>query len=236
MQKNIKTIILLVEDDQNLGYILKDYLEILNYEVIWEKDGKSGLETFMKSEFDLCILDVMLPVMDGFTLAEEIRKIDELVPIIFLTAKNLKEDRIKGFRSGADDYVTKPFSTEELSLRIKAILKRYKTAFNANEKQQNFQIGKFSFDYSNQLLKIEENEKHLTKRESDVLRLLYLNRDKVLRREIALQNIWGDDDYFKGRSMDVYIAKLRKHLKEDPDVQIQNLHGTGFKLEINDNN
>ncbi|MBN2681575.1 MAG: response regulator transcription factor [Bacteroidales bacterium] len=232
---NKKTKILLVEDDQNLGYILKDYLEILNYEIVWEKNGKLGLEAFHKSQFDLCILDVMLPVMDGFSLAEEIRKNDELVPIIFLTAKNLKEDRIKGFRAGADDYVTKPFSTEELSLRIKAILKRYNNGLDIPDKQTNYQIGNFSFDYSNQILKINTIEKHLTRRESDVLRLLYLNKDKVVRREIALQNIWGEDDYFKGRSMDVYIAKLRKHLKEDPRVQIQNLHGTGFKLEINDN-
>lgn len=234
MQNKTKHSILLVEDDQNLGYILKDFLEMLNYNVIWEKNGVAGLNSFSQNEFDLCILDVMLPIMDGFSLAEEIRKIDELIPIIFLTAKNLKEDRIKGFRLGADDYVTKPFSTEELSLRIKAILKRYKTAFNVNNKQQNFEIGKFSFDYSNQMLKFGDSEKHLTKRESDVLRLLYLNKENVLRREVALKNIWGDDDYFKGRSMDVYIAKLRKHLKDDPDVQIQNLHGTGFKLEIND--
>ncbi|HBS86591.1 MAG: two-component system response regulator [Bacteroidetes bacterium GWF2_38_335] len=230
--KNYKGKLLLVEDDQNLGFILKDYLEMLNYFVDWQKNGVTGYTAFSKGDFDLCILDVMLPLKDGFTLAEEIRKADEFIPVLFLTAKTMKEDRIRGFRIGADDYVTKPFSTEELSLRIEAILKRYRNAFKISDKQPSIKLGKFTFDHVNQILITPTEEIHLTKREADVLRLLCLNVDTVLRREVALKNIWGDDDYFKGRSMDVYIAKLRKYLKEDKSVSITNVHGTGFKLEI----
>jgi len=176
----------------------------------------------------------MMPLKDGFTLAEEIRVDNSLIPIIFLSAKALKEDRIRGFRIGADDYITKPFSTEELSLRIEAILKRVYQSKVACPDIRIFNIGKFLFDYNNHLLTFENEERKLTKREADVLSLLFKNKNHVVRRESALENIWGENDYFKGRSMDVYITKLRAYLKNDPNISIINVHGTGFKLEIND--
>ncbi|MBN2347550.1 MAG: response regulator transcription factor [Bacteroidales bacterium] len=225
--------ILLVEDDKNLGYVLKDFLEISSYSVILKENGKEGLNAFINGKYDIILLDIMLPLMDGFTVAEEIRRIDCEVPIIFITAKSMKEDKIKGFRSGADDYLTKPFSTEELSLRINAILRRTKNNPLISQ-TSHFAFGIFNFDANNHLLKSPTHEKHLTKREAAVLKLLCMNKNRVLRREVALKLIWGDDDYFMGRSMDVYITKLRKFLKEDPSVNIINIHNTGFKLEIND--
>ena len=231
MKKN-KAKILLVEDDANLGFILNDYLSMSNYETTLAKDGNQGLELFRSGNFDLCILDVMLPFKDGFTLAEEIRRLEPNVPIIFLTAKNMEKDKVRGFRAGGDDYITKPFSTEELSLRIEAILRRSKYNILKNDFSTEFSIGKFIFNYTDYLLSSESGSRRLTKKEAEVLRLLCLNKNQIVKREVALKNIWGDDDYFMGRSMDVYITKLRKFLKDDPNVSIVNIPRTGFKLEI----
>ena len=226
--------ILFVEDDPNLSMILQDYLEMIGYKVDHASDGVEGLSYFMKNKYDLLILDVMMPKKDGFSMADDVRKQNSNVPIIFLTAKNLKEDRIKGFQIGCDDYMTKPFSTEELSLRIKAILKRCAIlTSNDDEKEANtFNFGKFTFDNSNMVLTFEGEEKRLTSKETGLLRLLCLNINGLLPREVALETIWGDTDYFIGRSMDVFITKLRKYLKEDPNVKIANVHGIGFRLEV----
>ena len=232
MKKKSKANILLVEDDKNLAFILTDFLTMSGYSVQHAEDGVAGLELFKNGKFDICILDIMMPLKDGFTLAEDIRIINEVVPIIFLTAKTMKEDKIKGFKTGGDDYITKPFSTEELSLRIEAILKRTRLSLLNGEKETVYDIGIFTFDYSNQLLKSPSAEQRLTKKEAEVLRLLCINKNKILRREIALKMIWGEDDYFMGRSMDVYITKLRKFLSEDTRVSITNIHRTGFMLEV----
>ena len=235
--KKYKAKILLVEDDPNLSLILVDYLELLTYETVLCKDGVHGLNTFKSAHFDLCLLDVMMPKKDGFTLAEDIRKLNQEVPIIFLTAKSLKEDRIKGFKTGCDDYITKPFSTEELSLRIDAILKRcmIKNNLFAIEKQVVFNLGIFTFDYTNMTMTSPTIKYNLTRKEADLLKILCDNKNLLLKREIALKTIWGDDNYFIGRSMDVFITKLRKYLKEDPNISITNVHGAGFKLEIKEN-
>ena len=231
-QKQAK--ILLVEDDPNLSLVIQDYLEMLNYETQLCRDGEEGLDEFRKNNYDLIVLDIMMPKKDGISVAREIRKVDEQIPIIFLTAKSLKEDRIKGFQTGCDDYIAKPFSTEELSLRIKAILKRCRIRDNEvpEPKNQEFQIGKVIFDHVNMVLRTDEEEHYLTRKESALLKLLCLYKDQLLSREIALKTIWGDDDYFIGRSMDVFISKLRKYLKIDPRISITNVHGTGFKLEV----
>ncbi|HRY99074.1 MAG TPA: response regulator transcription factor [Bacteroidales bacterium] len=224
--------ILMVEDDLNLSTVLQDYLEMLGYHVTVCRDGEEGKHAFENGSYDLCLLDVMMPRKDGFTLAQEIRESDELMPIIFLTAKSLKEDRIKGFRTGCDDYITKPFSTEELSLRISAVLRRCQTslAFNAEEKVK-FIIGRYTFDYSNMTLGMGDSSHTLTRKQADLLRLLCENENQLVKRETALKLVWGSDDYFIGRSMDVFITKLRKYLREDPNISITNVHGTGFKLE-----
>lgn len=227
-----KANILLVEDDENLGFILKDYLEMMGYDVELQKNGVAGYEAFIKGKFDLCVLDIMLPQKDGFTLAEEIKQNKPQTPIIFLSAKVMKEDKIRGLKIGADDYITKPFNSEELTLRIEAVLRRYQHSTDEHPSKTIFQLASFTFDYTNQLLVGEEEERHLTKKEAEVLRMLCLHKNQLLRREIALKNIWGEDDYFMGRSMDVYITKLRKYLKEDPKISITNVHGTGFKLEV----
>jgi DNA-binding response OmpR family regulator len=231
----IKPKILLVEDDPNLSLVLQDYLEMINYDITLCRNGKEGLQTFKNESFNLCILDIMMPVMDGFALAEEIKKLNETVPIVFLTAKSLKEDRIKGFRLGCDDYIMKPFSTEELSLRIQAILKRclaQASAVPVKEEEPVYQIGKYLFDHKNMILRLDSSERVLTRKENALLKLLYENRNQLLARDVALKSVWGNDDYFIGRSMDVFIAKLRKYLKDDPSIYITNVHGTGFKLEI----
>lgn len=232
--KNEKTKILLVEDNQNLRLVLKDYLEMLNYDVTACSDGEEGAKVFGKDKFDLCILDIMMPVKDGFTLAQEIRNIDSNVPVIFLTARTLKEDKIKGFKIGADDYITKPFSTEELSLRIEAILRRTQSVKITSilGKQETFDVGIFHFDYNALLLKSPSISRNLTRKEADLFRLLCMHKNTLIPREIILKSVWGEDDYFIGRSMDVFITKLRKYLKEDPNVAIKNVHGSGFKLEI----
>ncbi len=226
--------ILLVEDDDNLGFILKDYLEMIGYNIELQKNGISGLKAFKQSKFDLCILDVMMPIKDGFSLAEDIRALNKEIPIIFLTAKLMKEDKIKGFKLGADDFITKPFSSEELSLRIEAILRRYKHQKSIVDDEVVYKIGKFTFNYNDQLLTYNDLERSLTRKESEVLKLLCQYKNKLLRREIVLKHVWGKDDYFMGRSMDVYITKLRKYLKPDEDVTIINVHGAGFKLEVNE--
>ena len=233
--KNSKVKILLAEDDSNLSSVLTDYLDMLDYETDLAADGQEGAEKFKKGKYDLCILDVMMPKKDGFMLAKEIREKDEQIPIIFLTAKSMKEDRISGFKAGCDDYLTKPFSSEELSLRIQAILKRCEIRDNpqVQPSQKSFRIGKFTLDPNNMTLSSKESSRVLTKKEAALLRLLAENKNKLLTREYALKTIWGDDDYFIGRSMDVFITKLRKYLKDDERVKIVNVHGTGFKLEIN---
>ncbi len=225
--------ILLVEDDHNLRIVLQDYLEMIGYDITVCEDGYSGLETFNENHFDICILDIMMPRKDGFALASEIRKKDEQIPIIFLTAKSLKEDRIKGFKIGCDDYITKPFSTEELSLRLKAILKRCMNidASPGMDEEKTYEIGKYIFDVNNMILRTGKKERMLTRKESALLHLLCEYRGKIITREFALKKIWGDDDYFIGRSMDVFITKLRKYLAEDPDISITNIHGTGFRLD-----
>jgi DNA-binding response OmpR family regulator len=226
--------ILFVEDDPNLSMVLQDYLEMIGYRVDHASDGEEGLQYFLKGKYQLLILDVMMPKKDGFTLATEIRQHNQNIPIIYLTAKNMKEDRIKGFQTGCDDYITKPFSTEELSLRIKAILKRCYT--NSNKEGQSdetvFVIGQFTFDSSNMTLKSEQSDRRLTRKESGLLKLLCQNMNSLLPREVALETVWGDNDYFIGRSMDVFITKLRKYLSEDPNVKITNVHGIGFKLDV----
>ncbi len=226
--------ILFAEDDPNLSMILQDYFEILNYDVHNVSNGEEGLKLFSENNYDLIILDVMMPKKDGFTLAKEIREKNNEVPIIFLTAKNLKEDRIKGFQYGCDDYITKPFSTEELSLRMKAILKRCSLRRHNQtlDKTDIFSVGKFKFDSKNLLLILGNHEHSLTRKESALLKLLCENKNSLLPREVALETIWGENDYFIGRSMDVFITKLRKYLRPDPNISITNVHGIGFKLEV----
>jgi DNA-binding response OmpR family regulator len=227
---NTKKKILLVEDDTNLGNLLQDSLEIKNYEVVLKRNGEEGFNEFKANKFDMCLLDVMMPKKDGYTLAKDIRKINPNIPVIFLTAKNMKEDTIEGLKLGADDYINKPFSMEELLLRMENIFKRIPKIEAST--QNKFKIGKFDFDNTLRILKIGTNEVKLTTKESELLKMLALYMDRILERGVALNEVWGTDSYFAGRSMDVYIAKLRKYLKEDPSVEIMNIHGTGFKLIV----
>jgi DNA-binding response OmpR family regulator len=222
--------ILLVEDDPSLGFVIKDNLVLKGYDVTLCKDGEEGENTFNDHPYDLCILDVMLPRKDGFTLARNIRTKNQEVPILFLTAKAMVEDKLVGFQTGADDYITKPFSLEELYCRIEVFLRRSNGANDSREDV--FKVGQFEFDPLNLVLKTSSTEKTLTQKEAEVLKLLYKNRDRVLKREEILTQVWGNDDYFMGRSMDVFISKLRKYLKEDPAIQIVNYHGVGFRLEV----
>ncbi len=221
--------ILLAEDDSNLGVLLKSYLAAKNYKVTLFVNGRSALEGISASSYDLCILDIMMPEMDGLVLAKEIRAVQQSVPIIFLTAKNQKEDVIEGFKTGADDYITKPFSMEELIYRIEAILRR-----TANKpisvKEDNYVLGAYSFDPQNQLLMFKGQSTKLTTKESELLELLCRHRNQILERNYALRTIWIDDNYFNARSMDVYITRLRKYLKKDTSVKILNIHGKGYKL------
>lgn len=222
--------ILLVEDDTNLGTLLREYLEAKGYATTLAVNGKQGFDEFQKAKYNLCILDVMMPVKDGYTLAKEIRAVDTNMPIVFLTAKSMKEDTIEGFNAGADDYITKPFSMEELLVRIKAILRRTEIKGSVNSDQTEFTIGSYKFDYQRQTLDLKGAQHKLTSKEADLLRLLCLHANDVLDRNLALKTIWGDDSYFNGRSMDVYIAKLRKYLSGDENVSLLNVHGKGFKL------
>lgn len=222
--------VLLAEDDKNLGNLLREYLEAKGYSIKLAVNGKEAYDLFSKEKFDLCLLDVMMPVKDGFTLAREIRSADPNIPIVFLTAKSMKEDAIEGFTAGADDYITKPFSMEELLLRITAILRRVKNQSLKQSEINEFKIGKFKFNYTDRKLEIKGKIESLTTKESDLLKLLCLNSNDVLDRNFALRSVWQNDSYFSARSMDVYIAKLRKLLKDDPKVEILNIHGRGFKL------
>jgi len=223
--------LLLVEDDKNLGSLLCEFLNAKGYDADLAIDGNQGLELFSKNKYELCLLDVMMPEKDGFTLAREIRERDSHVPIIFLTAKSMREDTLEGFKSGGDDYIKKPFSMEELLYRIKAILRRSAGIIGEDE-QTHFQIGQYAFDSNSQELSKDENTVKLTSKESQLLKILIQNRNQVLQRETALKLIWGDDTYFNARSMDVYISKLRKLFKAENEVEIVNVHGKGFKLLI----
>lgn len=225
--------VLLAEDDRNLGNILKSYLEAKRYETTLCVNGQEALQAYAKSKYDICIIDVMMPVMDGFSLAKEIRLDNKNIPILFLTAKSLQEDKIKGFELGADDYITKPFSMEELLVRMKAVLRRAISGSLPGEDVTTFQIGKYLFDYNRQTLTYGDSTQRLTSKENELLKLLCDSMNNVLDRRIALHKIWNDDSYFNARSMDVYIAKLRKYLKKDPSVELINVHGTGFKLITN---
>ncbi len=222
--------ILLVEDDANFGMVLKNYLELHDFDVRLCIDGKEGVIAFQNKPYDLCILDVMMPKKDGFTVAFELRQMDEEIPIIFLTAKSLKEDMLKGFDMGADDYITKPFDSEILLAKIKAILKRSDDDKNKMKKQNEFNFGKFHLNYKLRTLTIYGKQTRLSPKENDLLRLFILNINDVLSREKALLSIWGHDDYFTTRSMDVYITKLRKILKDDPSIDIINIHGNGYRM------
>ncbi|MDG0974716.1 MAG: response regulator transcription factor [Crocinitomicaceae bacterium] len=220
--------VLLAEDDENLGTLLNTFLKNKGYQVDLARNGKIALEKFNERNYDFLILDVMMPEIDGFTVAREIREIDKNIPILFLTAKSMKEDKLKGFEIGADDYLTKPFSMEELVARIEAILKR--SGFEREIDSAQFNIGKFTFDSDKRLLIKDGESQKLTTKENQLLKLLAKNKSEVLDRQAALRAIWGDDNYFNGRSMDVYIAKLRKMLKDDEAIEIMNIHGKGFKL------
>lgn len=222
--------VLLAEDDPNLGMLLREYLNAKGYETTLAENGKIAYETFMQGGFDICILDVMMPIKDGFTVAEEIRQTDKKVPIIFLTAKSMKDDKLKGFTVGADDYITKPFSMDELLMRIQAILRRTIPEVGKAKKRDNIKVGEFIFDYDKQLLKLNGSEQRLTTKEANLLLMFCENRYDVLDRNYALNKVWGDDNYYNSRSMDVYIAKLRKYLSLDPEVELVNVHGKGFKL------
>lgn len=229
--------ILLAEDDPNLGQLVQEYLTMKGYPTDRATDGNKGLELFMAGQYDLCLFDVMMPKKDGFTLAKEVRMGNRDVPIIFLTAKSMEEDTIQGFKAGADDYITKPFSMEELLLRIQAILRRYQRTADVVE-QTTYQIGALSFDYPHQILSrrgesgSDAPPQKLTSKESELLKLLAQNLNQPVSRSFALKMVWGDDSYFNARSMDVYVTKLRKYLREDPDVQLVNVHGEGFKLIV----
>jgi DNA-binding response OmpR family regulator len=228
MEKKMRVI--LSEDDENLGSLLREYLIAKGYDTDLYPDGEAAFKGFQKNQYDLCIFDVMMPKKDGFTLAKDVRMINSEIPIIFLTAKNMKEDVIEGFRIGADDYMTKPFSMEELIFRIEAILRR--TVGEADNTQVVFKLGRYTFDARKQTLSDATESTKLTTKESELLRLLCVNANKVLERNYALKTIWVDDNYFNARSMDVYITKLRKHLKDEEGIEIINIHGKGYKLII----
>ena len=227
---NDKMRILLCEDDENLGMLLREYLQAKGYETELFADGEAGYRGFVRGRYDICVLDVMMPKKDGFTLAQEIKQADKDMPIVFLTAKTLKEDVFEGFKLGADDYITKPFSMEELTLLIEAIPRRVQ----GKRRTENaiFKIGSYTYDPHKQTLQRGEEKTKLTTKESELLTLLYQHANDILQREYALKSIWIDDNYFNARSMDVYITKLRKHLRDDEDVEILNVHGKGYKLII----
>lgn len=227
--------ILLVEDDPNLGLLLQDYLALKGkFDVVLCKDGEEGLRAFTKQNFDLLILDVMMPKKDGFTLGKEIRKMNANVPIIFATAKAMIEDKTQAFNLGGDDYITKPFRIEELLLRINALLKRSDVSEKkGDDSPSQFKLGSYNFDYTSQIITRDNVLQKLSTKEAELLRLLCIKKNEVLTREEALLNIWHDDNYFNGRSMDVFLSKIRKYLKDDPSVEIINVHGRGYKLLIN---
>ena len=226
-QKNAK--LLYVEDDETLGFLTTDNLQREGYDIKHITNGQSALECIKSEQFDLCILDIMLPDVDGFAIAEKIRENDLQTPILFLSAKSMKEDRIKGLKLGADDYITKPFSIEELVLKIEVFLKR--KSITGPDSRDKFQLASYSFDYRNLILENNEKQQKLTQREADLLRILVSDKNKIVKRSYILETLWGEDDYFMGRSLDVFISKLRKYLKEDSNISIENIHGVGFSFK-----
>ena len=228
MEETIK--ILLCEDDENLGMLLREYLQAKGYSTVLCPDGEQGFKEFTKNKYDIAVLDVMMPKKDGFTLAQDIRQANADLPIIFLTAKTLKEDILEGFKIGADDYITKPFSMEELVFRVEAILRRVRG--KKTKESTLYHIGKFVFDTQKQLLTIGDQQTKLTTKENELLALLCSHANEILQRDFALKTIWIDDNYFNARSMDLYITKLRKHLKDDDQIEIINIHGKGYKLIV----
>ncbi|MFA5327113.1 MAG: response regulator transcription factor [Prolixibacteraceae bacterium] len=222
--------IFLLEDDLSFGAVLKSYLEINDFEVDWIEDGQLAMDHFNINSFDICILDVMLPNIDGFTIGAEIRKLNTGIPVLFLTAKNLREDVLKGYRIGADDYITKPFDTEVLIFKLKAILKR--NSGNQVKDAEYFRIGSYAFDFKLRTIEKGNSKQKLSPKEAELLKMLCENLNELLPRETALKKIWGDDGYFTTRSMDVYLTKLRKLFADDPSIEIRNIHGSGFMLEI----
>ncbi|GAA0875567.1 response regulator transcription factor [Wandonia haliotis] len=226
---SMKANILLVEDDMNLGFVVADQLRSNEYNVTLATDGAEGFKRFNDGNYHLCIFDVMMPKKDGFSLAQDIRKIDKDIPILFLTAKSDTQDKVKGFESGGDDYLTKPFSTEELMVRVKALLKRVNIV-QEEENASTYKIGQYTFDSENYELKSTDFQKKLTKKEAEILSMLCKYKNQVLPRELVLNGVWGQDDYFVGRSLDVFITKLRKYLSGDDRVAITNVHGIGFKF------
>ncbi len=226
--------ILFVEDDTNLGMLLKENMEHKGFETVWCRDGEEGIRAFRPGQFNICILDIMLPLKDGFELSKEIRKIDPDIPFIFLTAKSIHDDRIKGFEHGCDDYITKPFSTQELYMRINAILRRsqQKDRNNGN-KPGVYQIGKYVFDYTIMSLEINGQAEKLSAKECELIYMLASNINTLVNRETILKKVWGNDDYFSAKSMDVYVSKIRKRLKDDPSIEILNAYGIGFKMIVN---
>ena len=225
----MKTNILLVEDNDTLGYILKEYLEMKGFSIVWAYNGRTGWKAFSKQKFDLCILDIMMPEMDGFSLAEKIKAVNEDIPLMFLTAKSLKIDKLKGFDIGADDYIVKPIDEEELVARIKAVLRR---TIKVKPPQKSYQIGQYVFDANNQRLFWKNGEQYLTEMETQLLLLLCENQGNLVARQYMLKTIWGKSDYFTRRSMDVFISRLRKYLAKDERVKIANVHGSGFVLRV----
>ncbi len=228
---DVKAKILLVEDDLSLGLVTKDSLELQGYSIKHCEDGEAGWKAYQKEKFDICLLDVMLPKLDGFALAERIRKDDQQTPILFLTAKSLQEDKITGLKLGGDDYITKPFDIEELVLKIDVFLKRRQISEEA-QNDKKFNIGAYQFDFENLTLTFQEEIRQLTLREAEVLRIFCQNLNAVLKRETILKEIWGQNDYFMGRSMDVFITRLRKYLKQDPNIKIENIPSVGFKMVV----
>jgi DNA-binding response OmpR family regulator len=226
-----KVKILLAEDDLNLGVLLVDYLETEGFNVKLCKDGELALKAFQNNQFDLCLLDIMMPKIDGFTLAKEIRIKNKKIPLIFITAKSLKEDKLKGYGLGADDYITKPFDEEELLWKIKAIIRRIPENTTGN-KTEIISIGNYLFDFNNQSLTIAGKTKRITEKESEILNYLSENRNNVIKRDELLKDLWGENDYFFGRSLDVFITKIRKYLKEDPNLSIENVFGVGFIFNV----
>lgn len=224
-----KSKILYVEDDETLSFVTKDNLELNGYHVDHCLNGESAVESFFTGQYDLCILDVMLPKMDGFAVAEKIRATDPNVPILFLTAKSMKEDRIHGLKLGADDYITKPFSIEELILKIEVFLRRKYVSVSVNDM---YKVGTYDFDYRNLMLSLNGDERNLTQKEADLLKMLLDHKNNVVKRSVILEKLWGEDDYFLGRSMDVFISRLRKYLSGDSKIKLDNIHGVGFKLVI----
>jgi DNA-binding response OmpR family regulator len=227
----MKVKILLVEDDTSLGFVIADQLRTDGYHVTLCTDGADGFRRFNSEEFHLCIFDVMMPKKDGFSLARDIRKINEAIPILFLTAKSMTEDKVEGFKSGGDDYLTKPFSVEELQLRVSALLKRVNIVMKTGD-EAIISVGEYNFDTLNFKLTHQRFEKTLTKKEAQILKILCKFKDQVVPRDVVLNAVWGQDDYFVGRSLDVFITKLRKYFKEDEQITISNIHGIGFKLEV----